>query len=58
MLGKGDVGRVYLVREKKSDKLYAMKGNNKIFFFTTPPLWRGMLIDFELIRSALQARND
>ncbi|KAF8803696.1 Pkinase-domain-containing protein [Phlegmacium glaucopus] len=25
MLGKGDVGRVYLVREKKSDKLYAMK---------------------------------
>ena len=28
MLGKGDVGRVYLVREKKSDKLYAMKGNN------------------------------
>lgn len=28
MLGKGDVGRVYLVREKKSDKLYAMKGNS------------------------------
>jgi protein-serine/threonine kinase len=26
MLGKGDVGRVYLVREKKTDKLYAMKG--------------------------------
>ncbi|EIW82223.1 Pkinase-domain-containing protein [Coniophora puteana RWD-64-598 SS2] len=25
MLGKGDVGRVYLVREKKSDKLFAMK---------------------------------
>ncbi|KAF4620027.1 hypothetical protein D9613_005493 [Agrocybe pediades] len=25
MLGKGDVGRVYLVREKKSNKLYAMK---------------------------------
>ncbi|XP_006460178.1 hypothetical protein AGABI2DRAFT_68563 [Agaricus bisporus var. bisporus H97] len=25
MLGKGDVGRVYLVREKKSKKLYAMK---------------------------------
>ena len=35
MLGKGDVGRVYLVREKKSDKLYAMKGN-KNFSFTTP----------------------
>jgi hypothetical protein len=27
MLGKGDVGRVYLVREKKTSKLYAMKGN-------------------------------
>lgn len=27
MLGKGDVGRVYLVREKKTSKLFAMKGN-------------------------------
>jgi protein-serine/threonine kinase len=27
MLGKGDVGRVYLVREKKTNKLYAMKGS-------------------------------
>jgi protein-serine/threonine kinase len=26
MLGKGDVGRVYLVREKKTAKLFAMKG--------------------------------
>ena len=26
MLGRGDVGKVYLVREKKSDKLFAMKG--------------------------------
>ncbi|ODO02889.1 hypothetical protein I350_05730 [Cryptococcus amylolentus CBS 6273] len=25
LLGKGDVGKVYLVREKKSDKLFAMK---------------------------------
>ncbi|KAG8880109.1 hypothetical protein FRB98_005333 [Tulasnella sp. 332] len=25
LLGRGDVGRVYLVREKKSDKLFAMK---------------------------------
>ncbi|KAJ3883133.1 AGC/RSK protein kinase [Lentinula edodes] len=25
MLGKGDVGKVYLVREKKTDKLFAMK---------------------------------
>jgi len=27
LLGKGDVGKVYLVREKKSSRLYAMKGN-------------------------------
>lgn len=26
LLGKGDVGRVYLVREIKSEKLFAMKG--------------------------------
>jgi protein-serine/threonine kinase len=27
LLGKGDVGKVYLVREKKSSRLYAMKGS-------------------------------
>jgi protein-serine/threonine kinase len=27
LLGKGDVGKVYLVREKKSHRLYAMKGS-------------------------------
>jgi len=27
MIGKGDVGKVYLVREKKSSRLYAMKGD-------------------------------
>ena len=26
LLGRGDVGKVYLVREKKSERLYAMKG--------------------------------
>lgn len=26
MIGKGDVGKVYLVREKRSSRLYAMKG--------------------------------
>ena len=26
MLGRGDVGKVYLVREKKTGKLFAMKG--------------------------------
>ena len=28
MLGRGDVGKVYLVREKKSSKLFAMKGEH------------------------------
>lgn len=26
LIGKGDVGKVYLVREKRSSRLYAMKG--------------------------------
>lgn len=26
LLGRGDVGKVYLVREKKTEKLFAMKG--------------------------------
>lgn len=30
MLGKGDVGKVYLVREKKTEKLFAMKGELEI----------------------------
>lgn len=29
MLGKGDVGKVYMVRQKGTDKLYAMKGKKK-----------------------------
>jgi len=29
LIGKGDVGKVYLVREKKSSRLYAMKGTIK-----------------------------
>ena len=32
LIGKGDVGKVYLVREKKSSRLYAMKGERRIFF--------------------------
>lgn len=31
MIGKGDVGKVYLVREKKSSRLYAMKGKSALF---------------------------
>jgi protein-serine/threonine kinase len=30
LIGKGDVGKVYLVREKKSNRLYAMKGKGII----------------------------
>ena len=30
LIGKGDVGKVYLVREKKSSRLYAMKGTYSI----------------------------
>ena len=29
LIGKGDVGKVYLVREKKSSRLYAMKGSRQ-----------------------------
>lgn len=36
LIGKGDVGKVYLVREKKSSRLYAMKG--KSFAFPLVPL--------------------
>lgn len=30
MIGKGDVGKVYLVREKRSSRLYAMKGKLEV----------------------------
>lgn len=30
LIGKGDVGKVYLVREKKSNRLYAMKGRSLV----------------------------
>jgi protein-serine/threonine kinase len=33
LIGKGDVGKVYLVREKKSSRLYAMKGMLHTFCF-------------------------
>ena len=35
LIGKGDVGKVYLVREKKSSRLYAMKGERRGFFFVS-----------------------
>lgn len=36
MLGKGDVGKVYMVRQKGTDKLFAMKGNISPFHFGKP----------------------
>lgn len=36
LIGKGDVGKVYLVREKRSSRLYAMKGNSTIESSHTP----------------------
>lgn len=41
LIGKGDVGKVYLVREKKSTRLYAMKGelmHERCFATRTDPL--------------------
>lgn len=35
MLGRGDVGKVYLVREKKTDKLFAMKGKLLVSWLLT-----------------------
>lgn len=35
LIGKGDVGKVYLVREKKSTRLYAMKGEQTRRFHAT-----------------------
>lgn len=32
MLGKGDVGKVYMVKQKETDKLFAMKGIKNIYF--------------------------
>ena len=39
LLGKGDVGKVYLVREKKSEKLFAMKGVSLPCSFPHSRLW-------------------
>lgn len=37
LIGKGDVGKVYLVREKKSSRLYAMKGEPFARLRVRPP---------------------
>ena len=50
LLGRGDVGKVFLVREKKTGKLYAMKG-------TYLPLQRAILIN-EVDDSSIQEGDD
>lgn len=47
LIGKGDVGKVYLVREKKSSRLYAMKG---VYF--------SFLGAIELILDSLEQKGD
>lgn len=60
LIGKGDVGKVYLVREKKSGRLYAMKG--EIYFqeallgiklLTEPVLSKKEMIKRNKIKRAL-----
>lgn len=59
MLGKGDVGRVYLVKEKKTDKLFAMKGRSSMTSFfpgISPPvlvLSKKEMIERKKIKRAL-----
>jgi protein-serine/threonine kinase len=50
LIGKGDVGKVYLVREKKSNRLYAMKGGLIATFETEK--------DTDFTNSAEQEGND
>ncbi|KAK1236673.1 serine/threonine protein kinase, AGC [Marasmius sp. AFHP31] len=51
MLGKGDVGKVYLVREKKSDKLFAMKVLSKREMIRRKKIHRA-LTEQEILSSA------
>ena len=44
LIGKGDVGKVYLVREKKSSRLYAMKGINLAFNLHLPNADRSVVL--------------
>ena len=63
MLGRGDVGKVYLVREKKTGKLYAMKGDvatavfcllsGLLTFFVDTVLSKAEMIERKKIKRAL-----
>lgn len=39
LIGKGDVGKVYLVKEKKSSRLYAMKGSCSLYISIVRSMW-------------------
>ena len=49
LLGRGDVGKVFLVREKKTGKLFAMKGRPNPHRFAIP---------IETVHSTVQERDD
>ena len=53
LLGKGDVGKVYLVKEKKSHRLYAMKGNYLLITKLTIVLSKKEMIKRNKIKRAL-----
>ena len=63
MLGRGDVGKVYLVREKKTGKLYAMKGDvlvtpsrllfHSLILFAGTVLSKAEMIERKKIKRAL-----
>lgn len=56
MLGKGDVGKVYMVRQKGTDKLFAMKGTVLLFYRPLSPPFL-VLISFFFF-SLIKERND
>ena len=53
LLGKGDVGKVYLVKEKKSNRLYAMKGLSTPFNILIKVLSKKEMIKRNKIKRAL-----
>lgn len=65
LLGRGDVGKVFLVREKKSSKLFAMKGARTSFILVRPlnlvlltcPIV-SVLTCVQSLASAIEERND
>lgn len=55
LIGKGDVGKVYLVKEKKSSRLYAMKGS---CFSTVHHIWPNSLISWHMLTIPSSAEQE